>query len=254
MRAVITGASSGIGRDMARYLSRLGYDLILIARDKDRLENLQKELQSETQKVDIYSVNLADEEKCKELHEQIYREYGVVDLVINNAGFGLFGEFVETDLDFELNMIKTNVMAVHILTKLFLQDMQKINKGRILNVGSVAGFLPGPLMATYYATKNYVYRFTESIQHELRKQKSDVIVSVLCPGPVKTNFNQVAKVKFNLKERSSEKVAKYAIDKLLKNKLVIVPGWDIKMARFFSKITPERILMIASYHAQDKKR
>lgn len=254
MKAVITGASSGIGRDMARYLSKLGYDLILVARDTDRLEALQKELQSETQKVAIYSVDLANEEKCKKLHEDIYQEYGTVDMLINNAGFGLFGEFVQTDLDFELDMIKTNVMAVHILTKLFLQDMQKVNKGRILNVGSVAGFLPGPLMATYYATKNYIYRFTESIQHELRKQKSDVVVSVLCPGPVKTNFNQVAKVKFNLKERSSEEIAKYAINKLLKNKLVIVPGWDIKMARFFSKITPDRILMIASYHAQDKKR
>ena len=161
---------------------------------------------------------------------------------------------MQTDLDFEMNMVKTNVMAVHILTKLFLQDMQKVNQGRILNVGSVAGFLPGPLMATYYATKNYIYRLTESIQYELHKQKSKVVLSVLCPGPVGTNFNQVAKVKFNLKERSSEEIAKYAIDKLLKNKKVIVPGLDIKLARFFSKVVPDRILMIFSYLAQDKKR
>lgn len=254
MRAVITGASSGIGRDMARYLSKLGYDLILVARDQEKLEKLKEELHKKGKNVDIYTVDLANEENCIAFHETVQETYGTIDMLINNAGFGLFGDFMQTDLEFEMNMIKTNVMAVHILTKLFLQDMQKVNQGRILNVASVAGFLPGPLMATYYATKNYVFRLTESIQHELRKQKSKVVVSILCPGPVATNFNQVAKVKFNLKERSSEKVAKYAIDKLLKNKLVIVPGWDIKMARFFSKITPDRILMIASYHAQDKKR
>lgn len=254
MRAVVTGASSGIGRDMARYLSKLGYDLILVARDQEKLEKVKEELHKKGQNVDIYPVDLAEEESCITFHKTVQETYGTVDILINNAGFGLFGDFVQTDLDFEMNMVKTNVMAVHILTKLFLQDMQKVNQGRILNVGSVAGFLPGPLMATYYATKNYIYRLTESIQYELHKQKSKVVLSVLCPGPVGTNFNQVAKVKFNLKERSSEEIAKYAIDKLLKNKKVIVPGLDIKLARFFSKVVPDRILMIFSYLAQDKKR
>lgn len=254
MRAIVTGASSGIGRDMARYLSKLGYDLILVARDEEKLKKLQEELKKNQKEVEYEPVDLANEEACREFHKRVKEKYGTVDMLINNAGFGLFGEFEKTDLDVEVSMIQTNVIAVHILTKLFLQDMRKKDQGMILNVGSVAGFLPGPLMATYYATKNYVYRFTESIQYELRKEKSRVVVSVLCPGPVKTNFNQVAKVKFNLKERSSEEIAKYAIDQFLQKKRVIVPGWDIKLARFFSKIIPDRILMIASYHAQDKKR
>ena len=254
MRAIVTGASSGIGRDMARYLSKLGYDLILVARDEEKLKKLQEELKKNQKEVEYERVDLANEEACREFHNRVKEKYGTVDMLINNAGFGLFGEFEKTDLDVEVSMIQTNVIAVHILTKLFLQDMRKKDQGMILNVGSVAGFLPGPLMATYYATKNYVYRFTESIQYELRKEKSRIVVSVLCPGPVKTNFNQVAKVKFNLKERSSEEIAKYAIDQFLQKKRVIVPGWDIKLARFFSKIIPDRILMIASYHAQDKKR
>ena len=254
MRAIVTGASSGIGRDMARYLSKLGYDLILVARDEEKLKKLQEELKKNQKEVEYERVDLANEEACREFHKRVKEKYGTVDMLINNAGFGLFGEFEKTDLDVEVSMIQTNVIAVHILTKLFLQDMRKKDQGMILNVGSVAGFLPGPLMATYYATKNYVYRFTESIKYELRKEKSRIVVSVLCPGPVKTNFNQVAKVKFNLKERSSEEIAKYAIDQFLQKKRVIVPGWDIKLARFFSKIIPDRILMIASYHAQDKKR
>jgi len=254
MRAIVTGASSGIGRDMARYLAKLGYDLIIVARDKEKLEKLQKELEKKDKKVDIFIVDLADEDACKKFHKEVKEKYETVDMLINNAGFGLFGEFEKTDLDTEISMIKTNVIAVHILTKLFLQDMRKKDKGMILNVGSIAGFLPGPLMTTYYSTKNYVYRFTESIQHELRKEKSNIVLSVLCPGPVKTNFNQVAKVKFNLKERESEDIAKYAIDQFLKKKKIIVPGFDIKMARFFSKIIPDRILMIATYHSQKKKR
>lgn len=254
MRAIITGASSGIGRDMAKYLSSLGYDVILVARDQDKLEKVQKEIQEKNKKAEYYTVDLAKEAECIKFYQTIKEKYDSIDILINNAGFGLFGEFDQTDLDTELAMIQTNVVAVHILTKCFMQDMLLKNEGKILNVGSVAGFLPGPLMATYYASKNYVYRLTESIQHELRKKKSKVQVSVLCPGPVATNFNQVAKVKFNLKERRSDWIAKYAIDKLLKGKKVIVPGMDIKLSRFFSKMVPDRILMAVTYHMQDKKR
>lgn len=252
MLALITGASSGIGRDMAREMAKRGYDLVLVARNEEGLEKIKKELQERYEKlnIDTYALDLSVQKNCYQLHEQVKN----VDILINNAGFGLFGRFENTDLEKEIDMIDTNVTAYHILMKLYLQDMVKKNSGHILNVASIAGFMPGPLMATYYATKNYIYRLTESIQYELHKQKSKVVLSVLCPGPVATNFNQVAKVKFNLKERSSEEIAKYAIDKLLKNKKVIVPGLDIKLARFFSKIVPDRILMIFSYLAQDKKR
>ncbi len=254
MLALVTGSSSGIGRDMARYLNKLGYDLIITARDRKNLEELKQELNSKNErKVDIIVKDLSKTEECISLHEEIKQKYDFVDLVINNAGFGLCGEFTKTDLQKELSMIDTNVKAVHILTKLFLQDMVEKDKGRILNVSSIAGFMPGPLMATYYGTKNYVLRLTQAIKEELNKNKSNVKVSVLCPGPVNTNFDKVANVKFAIKGLSSEYVAKYAIDKMLKNKTIISVGWKIKMARFFSKITPDSILAKVCYHMQKRK-
>ena len=136
---------------------------------------------------------------------------------------------------------------------MFLKDMVERDSGRILNVASVASFMAGPLMATYYATKNYVLRFSQAIREELRKDKSNVKISVLCPGPVNTNFNKVANVRFVLKGLSSEYVAKYAINKTLKGKFLIIPGWKIKMARFLSKISPDTISTKICYYMQSKK-
>lgn len=236
MVALVTGASSGIGRDMARYLSTLGYDIIAVARDITALNELKQSLNTNVQ---IINIDLACEEKCKELYNTVKNTN--IDILVNNAGFGEFGEFINTDLYKELNMIDVNIKAVHILTKLFLKDMVKRNSGHILNVASIAGFMPGPLMATYYSTKAYIIRFTQSIYTELKKRKSKVKISVLCPGPVNTNFNKVANVKFNLKGQSSEYVAKYGIDKTLKGKLIIIPGIKIKIARFLAKISPEKL-------------
>ena len=255
MLALVTGASSGIGRDMARYLNKLGYDLIITSRDKEKLETLKKELDSKKQgKTDIILADLSNVDECKKLYKEIKEKYSNVDLLINNAGFGLFGEFYETDLDKELSMIDTNIKAVHILTKLFLKDMLEKDKGQILNVASIAGFMPGPLMSTYYSTKNYVVRLSQGIREELKKKKSNVKISVLCPGPVNTNFNNVANVKFNLSSISSEKVAKYAIDKTLKGKFIIIPGFGVKCARVFAKIVPDSIMAKACYKTQKKKR
>ena len=160
---------------------------------------------------------------------------------------------INTDLETEMKMIDTNIKAVHILTKLFLKDMVQRDSGRILNVASVAAFMAGPLMATYYASKNYVLRFSQAIKEELKKDKSNVKISVLCPGQVNTNFNKVANVKFALKSLSSEYVAKYAINKTLKGKFLIIPGWKIKIARFLSKISPDTISTKICYHMQSKK-
>jgi len=254
MIALVTGASSGIGRDMARILNSLNYDLIITARDKDKLEELKKELNAKNNKiVDIIVKDLSKTEECISLYNEVKEKYKFIDILINNAGFGLCGKFVETSLEKELNMIDTNIKGTHILTKLFLKDMVKKDKGRILNVSSIAGFMPGPLMATYYSTKNYVLRLTQSIKEELNKSKSNVKISVLCPGPVNTNFNKVANVKFAIKGLSSEYVAKYAIDKMLKNKTIIVVGWKIKLARFLSKISPDIIVAKVCYHMQKRK-
>lgn len=248
MKALITGASSGIGRDMAKILSDMGYEMILVARREDRLKELQKELKTSSE---IICADVSNVETCKEIYNKVKDKE--IDIVINNAGFGIFGEFTDIDLDRELNMIDVNIKAVDILTKLFLKDFKEKNKGYILNVASSAAFLPGPLLSSYYASKAYVLRLTEAIYEELRHEKSNVYVGALCPGPVDTEFNDVASVKFALKGLTSSYVAKYAIDKMFKRKLVIVPGKIMKCARFFSKITPEKLLLKVSYNQQKKK-
>lgn len=247
MKALITGASSGIGRDMAKVLSDMGYDLILVARRKKKLEELKKEL---TTKVTVISMDISSTYNCMKLYNKVKNED--IDIVINNAGFGIFGEFTETNLDTELDMIDTNIKAVHILTKLFLKDFKEKDSGYILNVASSAAFLSGPLMATYYATKGYILKLTEAIYEELRRDYSNVYVGALCPGPVNTEFNDVAKVKFAVKSLSSEYVAKYAIDQMFKRKLIIIPGFTTKFVAL-SKILPTKLLLRINYNIQRKK-
>ena len=246
MKALITGASSGMGRDMAKILSQKGYDLILVARDEKKLEEVKKQLKTETK---IVVMDISIEENCK----KIYEENKDIDILINNAGFGDCGHFEETSLDKDIQMIHTNIIAYHILTKLYLKEMIKKDSGKILNVASIAGFMPGPLMTTYYSTKNYVVRFSESIREELRRKKSKVQISILCPGPVDTNFNKVADVEFALKGLSSEYVAKYAINKFFKGKFYIVPGWKIKLARIGAKLAPASFVAKISYNMQKRK-
>lgn len=246
MKALITGASSGIGRDIARNLSKKGYDLVLVARDLEKLNELKEELKTN---VEIESTDLSIAENCKNLH----KKYKNIDILVNNAGFGDCGYFAKTNLEKEILMINTNIVAYHILTKLYLQDMKEKDRGKILNVASIAGFMPGPLMATYYSTKSYVVRLSESIREELRREKSNVQISILCPGPVNTNFNKVADVQFAIKGLSSEYVAKYAVDKMLKGKFYIVPGWKIKLARFGAKIAPSSFVAKISYRMQRRK-
>ena len=246
-KVLITGASSGIGRSMAKYLYNLGnYKLILVARDKKKLDSIKKELGSD---VEIISMDLSIYDNCVKLHDMVKD----IDILINNAGFGLFGEFIETDIDKEMKMIDTNIKALHVLTKLYLKDMVNNNSGKILNVASIAGFMSGPLMDTYYASKNYVLRLSQSIREELRRNKSKVSISVLCPGPVKTNFDDVAGVNFSLKGMDSDYVAKYAIDKMLDNKFIIIPGISIELLRLLSKIVPDSIMVKMVYKSQKRK-
>jgi short-subunit dehydrogenase len=248
MKALVTGASSGIGRDIAIYLSKLGYDLIVVARREDRLIELKNLVKTN---VKIICQDLSIIENVKSLYTQIKDEN--IDVLINNAGFGLYGQFTETDLEKEIELINTNDIAVHILMKLVLNDMTLRNSGYILNVPSIAGFVPGPLMATYYASKAYVIRLAQSVDKELRKKGSDVHLSVLCPGPVRTEFNEVAKAGFSAKPMESSVVAKYAIDMMLKNKLIITPGFFPKLIRVLSKILPSNILGNMVYGIQKRK-
>lgn len=249
MKALITGASSGIGRDIARELSKKGYDLVLVSRDENKLNKVKEELKKANVKIETISTDLSIEENCKEIHKNVKN----VDILVNNAGFGDCGNFTKTSLEKELNMIKTNITAYHILTKLYLIDMKKKGIGKILNVASIAGFMPGPLMATYYATKAYVVRLSESIREELKKEKSNVQISILCPGPVSTNFNNVANVKFHMREANSQDVAKYAIKKLEKGKFYIIPGIDVKLAKLGAKLVPASFVSKITYKIQKRK-
>lgn len=215
-----------------------------------RLEILKKQLLQENNiEIETFAMDLSVEENCKDLHKSAPN----VDILINNAGFGDCGNFTHTDLNKELKMIQTNIIAYHILMKLYLVDMKAKNNGVILNVASIAGFLPGPLMSTYYATKAYIVRISESIREELKKEKSNVQISILCPGPVDTNFNNMANVKFQMRSSNSQKVADYTIKKLLKGKFYIIPGLDVKLAIFFSHFVPSSLIAKITYRVQKKK-
>ena len=249
MKALITGASSGIGLDMARYLATKKWELILVARNREKLEEIQEKLPT---KVTIIVADLSQEQKVKELYALAKKEN--IDMLINNAGLGDFGPLSETDLNKDLELINTNIKAVHILTKSFVKDMEKRDSDTyILNVASSAAFQPGPLMSTYYATKSYVYQLTEALYYEEKKKKTKVHVSVLCPGPVETNFNNVAKVKFSVKPLKSAFVARYAIDKTLEKKMLIIPGFKMKCAKFFSRFVSDKFLLRIIYRIQKKK-
>lgn len=249
MKALITGASSGIGVDMARVLVEEGYEVILVARRKTRLEKLAKELGD---KATIIVKDISSTYNCMELYEEVKKED--IDILINNAGFGVFGEFSNINLDKELDMIDLNIKSLHTLTKLFLKDFKKKDRGYILNVASSAGFTAGPLMASYYATKNYVVSLSLGIYEELKKDNSNVSISVLCPGPVNTEFNKVARVHFSIKGMESMDVARYGIKKMFDEKLIIIPGIKMKVGIFLIRFIPRKLLLKVSYKIQNGKR
>lgn len=248
MKALITGASSGIGREIAVRLASDGYDLIVVARREDRLSDLQKIIPSS---VEAIAVDLSKREDCFSLYQQVKDEE--IGILVNCAGFGVFGPFDQTDLGRELSMLDVNIDAVHILTKLFLKDFMRKDYGYILNVASSAAFLPGPLFSSYYASKAYVLRLTEALRTELRHAHKNVYIGALCPGPVNTEFNQTADVKFSIGGLSASYVANYAVKKMYAKKAVIVPGALMKVVRFFTKILPDGVLARLAWYMQKKK-
>ncbi len=250
MKALVTGASSGIGREIARYLAKLGYDLIIAARSTDKLNALKDELSFVN--VRVITIDFSREQDAFDLYNHIKEEQ--IDFLVNCAGFGAYGKFLDVPLEKEIELIHTNISSLHILTKLYLKDMVNRGRGYILNVGSAAGFLAGPTFSSYYASKNYVVRLTQAIHEELRRDKINVGVSVLCPGPVVTNFNNTANVKFCIKGLTPDFVARYAVDKTLSGKAVITPGFTMKATKFFQHFVSENMLTKISYNVQSKKR
>ena len=246
MVALVTGASSGIGREIAILLSDMGYSLSLVARREEKLNELADTLKTNCK---VIPMDLSVPENAVKLYE-LTKNDGV-EVLVNNAGFGIFGEFINTPLKKEISMINTNITSLHILMKLFCKDFAENKKGYILNVGSSAGFMAGPLLSAYYASKAYVLRLSEAVAEEVRG--TGVKISVLCPGPVETEFDSVANVKFSLKGLTARFVAKKAVDGMFRGKRVIIPGIKMKLAIFFVRFLPEFIMVKITHRMQKKK-
>ncbi len=250
MTALITGASSGIGMEIARLLAGCGIKVIITGRNTEQLNILRDEIGAK--KCKVFTADLANKNECFALYEKV-KKYDI-DILINNAGFGLFGCFSDTDLNKELEMINVNCSALHILTKLFLRDFTAKDKGYILNVASSAGFMPGPMMSTYYATKNYAVTLTEAIHEELSVSGSNVYIGAFCPGPVYTDFNSRAGVKSSsTKGISADYAAKYAIYHMFKRKMIIIPTLHMKLAVYGSGLVPDGIMLKFVSYFQSKK-
>lgn len=248
--AVITGASSGIGVEFAKRLAAKGYALVLVARREERLKTLAKRLKTECE---VAVADLTQRAECEKLCEWLADKD--VEVFINNAGFGDCGEFVNTDTDKDLDMIRLNVAALHLLTKRMVKRFEQRGGGYLLNVASSAGLLPaGPYMATYYATKAYVTSLTRAVAQELKEAGSRVYVGCLCPGPVETEFNAVANVEFALKGIRPGYCAGYALDMMFKKRrTVIVPTLLMKIATTGARFLPVKAVVAAAGMQQRRK-
>lgn len=256
--ALITGASSGIGRELAFIFAREGYSLVLTARRKELLEELENAIRSKyPTTIELIATDISDRIGVESLISHIKAKQITPVVLVNNAGFGLFGEFTETDLKKELMMIDLNIVAPVILTKAFLPNMIRNKNGKILNIASTAAFQPGPLMSIYYASKSFVLSFSEAIAEEL--SGTGVTVTALCPGPTASEFQAVANMEgsrlFKSKKiPTSKEVAEYGYRSLVKNKRVAIHGLYNKTLATSTRFTPRWIVTRVVKYLQDKKK
>jgi uncharacterized protein len=240
---LITGASSGIGLELAKIFAKNGHNLVLVARSENVLNELKKKFEEEHNiKVKIIVQDLKYYNAPTAIYDAVNLANINVNILINNAGFGTYGKFSETDVETELEMIQVNVTALTHLTKMFLPDMLKNNSGRIMNVASTAAFQPGPLMAVYFATKAYVLSFSEALAEELHD--TNIKVTALCPGPTNTNFQKSAKIDngdvFTSKIPTGKEVAEYAYEALVKGKRVAIHGAKNRMLVTATRFAPRK--------------
>jgi short-subunit dehydrogenase len=241
---LITGASGGIGRDLAHLFAADGYNLILVARRADKLGELASELQAKHHVGAVaLPIDLAEPAAPEEIFHVLEEQGMPVDVLVNNAGFGTFGQFARADLHEQLQMLQVNVAALTHLTRLFLPGMLRAKRGRILNVASTAAFQPGPYMAVYYATKAYVLSFSEAIAAELAG--SGVTVTALCPGPTSTGFQHRAGVEnsalFRANTMTSQAVARIGYRGLMRGKRLVITGAKNKLLAFGTRLVPRRL-------------
>jgi len=256
MTALITGASSGIGLELARIFAARGMNVVLVARRDDTLRTLAAELQASGVRADVIAADLAAPGAAGSLYARV-QSLGVdVDVLVNNAGFGLYGPFLESPLETDLSMIQLNIAAVTELTRRFLPAMVARRRGRIMIVSSTAAFFPGPLMAVYYATKAYLLSFSEAIANEL--QGTGVTVTALCPGPTESGFAAAAKQEESrlIAGRTlmtSREVAQQGYDALMAGKPVVITGWSNKLSVLAPRLLPRRAVASIVRVAQERK-
>lgn len=244
--ALITGASGGIGLELARLHARNGGDLLIVARSDDKLKSLKSELEGDYKiSVQTYAADLTDVGVPKAIYDFVKDQGMAVEVLINNAGFGGHGKFNQRDWEQEQSMIALNVTALCELTHLFLKDMVSQKRGKILNVASVAGFLPGPNMAVYYATKAFVVSFSQAIAEEVKTD--GVTVTALCPGPVKTGFAKTADLEGvdTFKNAASPvDVAKVGYRAMEKGTLIAINDWKLRMLIYWIlPFVPRRMML-----------
>lgn len=244
MKALITGASSGIGWEIAKILSAKGYECVLAARRTDKLSELSQQLQG---KSCVEECDLARPDSARD----IFEKHSDAEFIVNCAGVGVFGDFSETELEREREMLEVNVISLHILTKLYLEAFLKKDRGIILNVASSAAFFSGPYFSSYYATKAYVLHLTEAVSYECRK--TGVRVCTFCPGPVKTEFGKTDAISDGRGAISAEFAARKAVLGALQGKRIIYPNFSTRALVFFSRFLPRTLLLKIVANQQLKK-
>lgn len=245
---LITGASGGIGLELAKIFATRGYNIIIVARSADKLHALAADLVHTGADVKVIGLDLSVPHAAQSLYSRLKQDGLHVDILINNAGFGLYGEFADTSWEKECQMLNLNIIALTELTKLYVQDMKHQQYGRILNVASVAAFMPGPYMAVYFASKAYVLSFSEALAAELKG--TGVTVTALCPGPTRTGFETTANANESglfekMPQANALDVAEYAYKALMKGKKVAVQGWFNKVNVLLVRLLPKRLFTLS---------
>lgn len=254
--ALITGAASGLGFEFSKLLAKDEYDLILIDIDQKKLVKTKSHIQKEHNiEIEILKKDLCKKDVAQEIFDLVKGK--TIDVLVNNAGFGLFGAFSETSWSREFEMLNLHILTTTQMTKLFLTGMVEQNSGRVLNVSSLAAFEPGPLMSIYYASKAYILSFSEAIANELKG--TGVTVTTLCPGPTNTGFQEVVsnhssknKIKFNM--ASAKKVAETGYKAMLAGKVLSIPGLLNKIIAFLPRIIPRKTVTSIVRKVQEKNR
>lgn len=253
--ALITGASYGIGLEFARIFAKNECDLVLLARSENKLNELAAELKQHNVKIKVLVKDLSGKNAPQEIFDELQKEHIEIEYLVNNAGFGGYGNFHKTDWKKENEMIQVNVVALAHLSKLFVKQMVKRNSGRILNVASTAAFQPGPLMSIYYASKAFVLSFSDAMAYELKGTK--VTVTCLCPGPTKSNFHITANIKSSKLAKginaSSYDVALYGYNAMMKGKYVAIEGTMNKILAFATRFMPRKMVLATVYKIQKNR-